>query len=166
MLETHFKLCVTVGFFQKHLFAQKRWKMYPKWSNNRLFWIYWKIWSLVFATMKVYIICYVTAQNPFLEKYGSWDMNQNALGQSDCRILKSTISLEQMDEIARFFVFFVWWYKFMKIKCWFEIFQVDVVKNGCGHSGHRTRKFAIFKKWRDGINWFFAWWYKFREAKS
>ena len=32
-----------------------------------------------------------------------WDMGQNALGQSDCRIFKSTISLEKMDETARCF---------------------------------------------------------------
>ena len=34
-------------------------------------------------------------------------MEQNAPGQSDCEIFKSTIALEQMDEIPRFFVFFV-----------------------------------------------------------
>ena len=37
------------------------------------------------------------------ENSGSWDMGQNALGQSDCRIFKSTISLEKMDETARCF---------------------------------------------------------------
>ena len=31
-------------------------------------------------------------------KSGSWDMGQNALGQLDCRICKSTISREQNDE--------------------------------------------------------------------
>ena len=36
------------------------------------------------------------------EKFGSWDMGQNALDQSDCSISKLTISLEQDDEKAWF----------------------------------------------------------------
>ena len=39
------------------------------------------------------------------EKSGSWDISQNTLDQSDCRIFKSTIYVEQMDEIARFLVY-------------------------------------------------------------
>ena len=31
------------------------------------------------------------------EKSVSWDMGQNALGQSDCKIFKSNLSLEQKD---------------------------------------------------------------------
>ena len=41
------------------------------------------------------------------EKYDSWE-----IGQLDCKILKLTRSLEQMDEIVGFFV---WWYKLMKV---------------------------------------------------
>ena len=36
------------------------------------------------------------------EKSGSWDMGQNALSPSDCRIFKLTVSLEQNDEKAWF----------------------------------------------------------------
>ena len=32
-----------------------------------------------------------------------WDIGQNALSQSDCRVFKSTISLEQIDQTASFF---------------------------------------------------------------
>ena len=32
-----------------------------------------------------------------LGKSGSWDMGQNALGQSDCSVFKLTLSLEQND---------------------------------------------------------------------
>ena len=39
------------------------------------------------------------------EKSSLSDMDQNALGQSDCRIFKSTIYLEQNDEKARFLAF-------------------------------------------------------------
>ena len=38
----------------------------------------------------------------FLHKSGSWDMGQNALGQSDCTIFELTVSLEQNDEKAWF----------------------------------------------------------------
>ena len=53
--------------------------------------------------MKVYIICYISAQSHILEKSTSKDMGQNAVGQSDYRIFKSTVSLEQHGEIAWFF---------------------------------------------------------------
>ena len=36
-------------------------------------------------------------------KYGSLDMDQSVLSQSDCRIFKSTISLKQNDEKALIF---------------------------------------------------------------
>ena len=42
-------------------------------------------------------------------------MDQNALGKSDYRIFKSTVSVEENDEKAWFFAC---WYKFMEIKSW------------------------------------------------
>ena len=62
------------------------------------------IWLLIFLNlfyiMKIYIICCVPVQIPYLGKL----LFQNALSQSDCRIFKSTISPEQIDETASFFV--------------------------------------------------------------
>ena len=37
------------------------------------------------------------------KKNSSWDMDENALGQSDCRVFKSNISLEE-NETAWFFL--------------------------------------------------------------
>ena len=51
------------------------------------------------------------------EKSGSWDMGQNALSQPDCRIFKSTISLEQNNEKTWCFAFS---YKFIEIKSWLK----------------------------------------------
>ena len=82
-------------------------------------------------------------------------MGQNALSQSDWKIFKSTISLEQNNEKARFFVC---WYKFMEIKGWLENVGVGVVKNGCGHSGLRTLKLAIPQEGMNVINWFLTCW--------
>ena len=70
-----------------------------------LFWI----WSV----KKVSNICCILAIIPCLEKPGSWDMGQNALGQSDCSIFKLTLSLEQNDRKAWFFAF---WCRFIEIK--------------------------------------------------
>ena len=44
-------------------------------------------------------------------------MGQNALGQSEYRIFKSTISLEQNDEKGWFFAC---WYKFMENRSWLK----------------------------------------------
>ena len=43
---------------------------------------------------------------------------------------------------------------------------MDVVKNGCNHSGHRTPKLAVSEIGVYGTNCFFAYWYKFRKPKS
>ena len=37
-----------------------------------------------------------------MEEPDSWDMGQNALGQSDCKIFKSSVSPEQIDEKSDF----------------------------------------------------------------
>ena len=42
---------------------------------------------------------------PCIHKFASWDMGQNAPGQSDYKIFKSIISVEQSDGKAYFFVF-------------------------------------------------------------
>ena len=55
---------------------------------------------LICSKMKNYIICCVPAQIPYLGKFCSWDMGQNVLSQSDCRIFSTTISLKQINEIA------------------------------------------------------------------
>ena len=61
------------------------------------------------------------------EKSGSWDMGQNALGQSDYGIFKSTRSLEQNDENAWFFAC---WYRFMQNRSWLKNNGVGMVKTG------------------------------------
>ena len=79
-------------------------------------------------------------------------MGQNALGQSDFRIFKSNLSLEQSDEKAWFFAC---WYRFMEIKSWLENIGEGIVKNACDHSGLRTQQQVVFQK---GINWFLVCW--------
>ena len=97
------------------------------------------------------------------EKSSSWDLSQNAVSQSDYRILKSTISLEQNDEKAWLFAC---WYRFMEIRSWLKNIGVGLVKNGCGHSILKTPKLAVYQREMNGIYWFLVCWYKFRKAKS
>ena len=141
--------------------------MGQNWAKNNVFWIYRAISSLIFSQFGLwwkFILSTVFLHKPHVwEKSGSWDMDQNALGQSDCRIFKSTISLEQNNQKAWFLAC---WYKFMEIKIWLKIIGVDMVKNGCGQLGHRTLKLAVTQEGNNGINWFLMCLYKFRKAKS
>ena len=82
-------------------------------------------------------------------------MGQNALGQSDCRIFKLTISLEHKNGKAWIFAC---WDRSMKIESWFKNIGMSVVRNGCGYSGLRTLKLAISQKGINGINWFLVCW--------
>ena len=90
-------------------------------------------------------------------------MGQNALSQSNCRIFKSNISPEQIDETVSFFAC---WYNFMQINRWLKIFGVGMVKNGCGQSGDGTLKLTVSEEWTGGINWFFPCWYRFTKIKN
>ena len=53
------------------------------------------IFSSIWAIMKVYITVILVCLNKFhiWENSGFWDMAQNALGQSDCRIFQSIAGL-------------------------------------------------------------------------
>ena len=74
-----------------------------------------------------YWICYVIFilfgvllhKSHIWKKSFFWNIGQNSLSQSDYRIFKSTISPDQIDEIASFFAC---WYKFTEIKSWSKIF--------------------------------------------
>ena len=61
-------------------------KMGQKLLENLVINFFW-IWSI----KKIYINCCILAQIPYL------GMSQNAFNQSDCRIFKLTVSLEQND---------------------------------------------------------------------
>ena len=143
MLETHFNFCVTeLDFFIKN--SSPKTQMYQKYAflnllKNLVVNFFW-IWP----TMKVYI-CYVITQSPYLGKVCFLRYGQNALGQSDCRVFKSTISLEQMNEISRFLC--------ADTNSW--ILKVDMVKNRPGHSGRRSLKLVVSKmnRWNKLISW-------------
>ena len=67
-------------------------------------------------------------------------MCHNVLSQSDYRIFKLTISLEQNDQKAWFFAFC---YILIEIESWLKNAGVGIVRNRCGQSGLRTLKLAV-----------------------
>ena len=70
----------------------------------------------------------------------SWDIFQNSLRHLHCRIFKSSIPPEQIDEAASFCTC---WYKFTKIKRWLESFWWDMIKNDCGKCGLWTLELTV-----------------------
>ena len=88
------------------------------------------------------------------EKSGSWNMGQNTVGQSDCRIFELTISLEQNDKKAWFLAY---WYRLIKIKGWMTNIWVGIFKNRFGHSRLRTL-LAVSQEGSNGMNWFLVCW--------
>ena len=89
------------------------------------------------------------------EKSGSWNMGQNAVGRSDYRIFKLTISSEHKDEKDWFFAC---WYRLMEIKSWLKKIGWAWSENGCDHSSQRTLKLAVSQKRISGINCFLVCW--------
>ena len=77
-------------------------------------------------------------------------MDQNTLGQSDCRTCKSTISLKQNDEKVWFFGC---WYKFMEINSWLKKFWGEDGQNGYVYSGYKTLKLTVSQK----VIWWNKW---------
>ena len=100
------------------------------------------------SIMKIYIISCVRAQFLFNQSY--------------CRIFKSTISQEQIDETASFLHVDT---NSKKTENWSRICWLGMGQNGCGQSGLWTLKLTVPKEWNDGIKWFFACWYKFTQIK-
>ena len=78
------------GFSGKKFFATKIGKIDWKWAKNRVFCIYWKVWSLTFTGFVLkwkFILFAVFLQKSHIwEIFFSWNMGQNVLSHSYCRI--------------------------------------------------------------------------------
>ena len=95
------------------------------------------------------VSCCILAQFLYLGKILFLRYRPKCSRPSDCRIFKSTISVEPNDEKIWFFACC---YKLIKIKSWLK--NVGVVKNGWGHSGPTTLKLAVSQEGINGVNWF------------
>ena len=83
-LEAYVGLCVTEPNFWKKVFLLRKYGFLN--LLEKLAIIFFWIWSI----KKVCINCWILAQIPYFSgKSCSWDMSQNALDQSNCRIFKS-----------------------------------------------------------------------------
>ena len=129
--------------------------------------------------IRFFIVCCVPVQILCLENILFLIYRPKSLSQSDCRIFKSNISPEKIDETVSFLAC---WYKFTIIKSWLKVFWLSIVKSWYDQSGFWTLKLTVVKRWygqsgfwilkltasqewSDGINWFFACWYKFIQVK-
>ena len=113
-----------VGFFVKQYFPPKMGKTGQKWAKHQ---VCWKMF-IMFSWIRNFLLFAVFLHKFYIwEKFDVWDMHQNALGQSNFRIFKSTIFLEQNDGKVSFFV---WWHRFIQIKSWLKNTGVGVIKNG------------------------------------
>ena len=63
----------------------------PKMAKSMVFWIYWKIFSLIFSEFVLQWIFILFAvflhKSRIWKNFISWDLGQNVLSQSDCRII-------------------------------------------------------------------------------
>ena len=88
-----------LDFFEKNIMPQKCWK----WAKNgpsRGFFEF--IENMLFDNESLYLCC-GPGKFHIWENFGSWIVDQNAFSQSNCRIFKSTIYSEKINEIAWFF---------------------------------------------------------------
>ena len=127
--------------FLGHFFCPKVCKM----AQNMIFWNYWKLWLLIliWSIVKGYTICCVTVQILYLVKI--WFLRYE--------ISANQIALFQIRDISRTSrsnsLIFWWRYKVMKIKHLWKFLWVGMVRNGCGHSCHMTRRLAISQEWNE-----------------
>ena len=120
--------------------------------------------------VKIHIIYCVPVQIFCFVNFFFRNVSQNSLNHSDCRIFKSRISPEQIDEIASFLYvdtdsqdtisqertdgtnwFFTCWYNFTQKWVW-SWSKMSMVRNGCGQSGDGTLKLTVFEEWTDGVD--------------
>ena len=124
------KFCVTKpDFLRKTFLAPKIWEKGQKYAKNSFLKLKKNLvinFPRICSIMKIYVIFCVPGQLLYWEKSYFWDIGQNALSQLECRIFKSTISPEQIDETD---LRFVCWYKFTK--SWSKIFWLGMVKYRC-----------------------------------
>ena len=97
------------------------------------------------------------------EKSCSWNIGQNTLSQSDCRIFKSSISSKQINEIVSFLAC---WYKFKKIKVDWKFFGCAWSKMVLTNLVSGLWNWLYLKNEQMDLTDFFACWYRFTKIKS
>ena len=110
----------------------------------------------------LYYLLYSCTNPIFWKNLLPEDMGQNVLDQSDCRVFKSTISLEHIDEKAWLFCIFMQIHGNWKL---IEKYSVGRSPRWLWPPRSQDSKIGcIFGI--NGINWFLVCWYKFGKAKS
>ena len=89
----------------------------------------------------------ILGKNPVLEIWAKMLLANQIVGFLNWLYILQNVKIKKTD-------FFACWYRLMEIKSWLQNIGVDMVNNGCGHSGLRTLKLTLSQKGTTGINWF------------
>ena len=108
-------------------------------------------WSC--SIMKIYIICYVPAQIPYLGKI--LFLRYRPKCSQPIRLQDFLINYFSRTNWSNSLIFCIL-IQIHKIEKLIENFLSGMVKNGCGQSGCGTLKLTVFQEWTDGINCFFT----------
>ena len=108
-------------------------------------------WSC--SIMKIYIICYVPAQIPYLGKI--LFLRYRPKCSQPIRLQDFLINYFSRTNGSNSLIFCIL-IQIHKIEKLIENFLSGMVKNGCGQSGCGILKLTIFQEWTDGINCFFT----------
>ena len=127
------KFCLKGPDFSKKRKSQSNEEVGPKTRQNEGFLIYWKIWLLICLFLNLdhnqslyYLL--LSCINPMSGKNLFPETRKNVTSQSDLRILKFTVSIQQNDEIVWFLACSKWKIKFIKIESLLKNFWVGMVK--------------------------------------
>ena len=146
------KLCMTTWFFWK-TFWLKNWENGQKigflnLKKNLVINFHWSC-----SIMKIYIICYVPAQIPYLGKI--LFLRYRPKCSQPIRLQDFLINYFSRTNGSNSLIFCIL-IQIHKIEKLIENFLSGMVKNGCGQSGCGTLKLTVFQEWTDGINCFFT----------
>ena len=108
-------------------------------------------WSC--SIMKIYIICYVPAQIPYLGKI--LFLRYRPKCSQPIRLQDFLINYFSRTNWSNSLIFCIL-IQIHKIEKLIENFLSGMVKNGCGQSGYGILKLTVFQEWTDGINCFFT----------
>ena len=114
------------------------------------------------SIMKIYIICCVPAQIPYLGKLlflRHWPKCSQTIRFQDS-LINHISRTNQLNSLIFYMV------TKNSLKSWSKPFGVGTVRDGWDQPGHRTLKLTVSQELVDGMNWFFACWWKFRKVKS
>ena len=162
------KLCVTEPDFWEKFFCSKNWKNGPKMGQKHGFLNILRNFVITFywicSIMKIYSICCVPAQIPYLGKF--WFLIYWQKCSQPIRLLDFLINNISKTNQSNSLTFCMMIQIHINLKLTKKNVWIGMVRNGCDQSVHKTLKLARSQKWIDRMKWCFAGWCRSRKARS